>query len=116
MAGRHFFQTGLGAIEQGTLLFDIFACASPDAAAALHARGAQGCGSACLQRVGTITTSSPFVRSAPEARLAFRHQRKEEDYEVRPEWEAGLRPEHVMLGHTLFEECIRAGKYEDLRG
>jgi len=97
-------------IPAGTALYDVFACPSPEcatrmtqqaqaqgeqpgAAAATATAGAAAAGGGgeeqqqqqpFLLRVGVVRSTSRFVRSSH--RLAFRHQRKEEDYARKPRW------------------------------
>lgn len=100
---------------EGTALFDLFAVETPgDVPDASK-----------LQRIGVITTMSPMVESGPSDGLFFRHQRKEEDYHLRPSWKKDL-SRHVELdqgrtkgtigrlaGWKLFEQHIRQGIYKD---
>jgi hypothetical protein len=95
-------------IPAGTALYDVFACPSPECATRMTQQQAQGeqpgaaaatatAGAAAgggeeqqqqqqpfLLRVGVVRSTSRFVRSSH--RLAFRHQRKEEDYARKPRW------------------------------
>lgn len=90
-------------VQPGTMLYDIFACPTPAAAAR----------SELIERIGFITTLSemklsttsiakcPFSKNsafnkakvssdcpslASKGRLFFQHQKKEEDYDYHPEW------------------------------
>lgn len=96
---RNFLQQ-LSSIPSGTALYHILACSSPDDA--VNGR---------LETIGVIHTVSDFVESAHEARLRFRHQLKEEDYVLRPDWKAKLTAAHKNYGWEHFErfEDIAAG-------
>lgn len=101
-------------IPVGTVLFDVFACPHP----------ALVSDPTSLQRIGKITTTSETIPSSPHDGLFFRHQRKEEDYELRPQWKQHLKEkctlqdgsvgtvEH-LAGWELFEEHIAKGTYVD---
>lgn len=100
-------------IPPGTTIFDIFACAEPRD---VHYPSK-------LQRIGMITTTSPMISSSPNDGIFFRHQRKEDDYERRPEWKDALSEKVVqgkitgtigqLAGWKLFEESIATGQYQD---
>ena len=60
----------------GTALYDVFACPAP----------VDACVDGRLQRIGRFVTTSAFVHSGPTSSLFFKHQAKEEDYALRPEW------------------------------
>lgn len=103
------------AIPEGTHLFDIFTCEDPN-----HVSDPMK-----LQRIGTITTSSPFIRSSPRDGIFFRHQKKEEDYDLKPEWKQALQNEvsiddgrtkgtiGKLAGWKLFEQQIAKGVFQD---
>ena len=58
-------------------------------------------------RVGRLVSRSRFIRSAAERQLAFWHQRKEEDYALRPEWGAAHGEHHRLhCGATHFAKLI----------
>lgn len=86
------FLDQLDGIRPGAALYRILACASPDDA--VEGR---------MQHIGTLVTVSEFVQSALETRLRFRHQLKEEDYEIHPEWKAQLTAKHKNYGWEHFE-------------
>jgi len=92
-AGEPPFLRQLEALPPGTPLYELFAVPSPAAALGEAEAGAAG-GPEPLERIGTLVATSAFVRSSTDARLAFWHQPKEQDYEKRPEWLRQLRPEH----------------------
>ena len=118
------FLQQLSQIPPGTALYEVFACPSPKCATRMMQT--QDPASASLQntageekepfllKVGIIRSASHFVRS--RHRLAFRHQRKEEDYARKPQWideldrGGGL---HLTIGHKAFEANIRAGRYAE---
>ena len=111
------FLEQLAAIPSGTALFDVFACPSPESATRMmqqaepsdHSLPNQG--NPFLLRIGVLRSTSRFVRSTH--RLAFRHQRKEEDYARKPGWVDQLDPLHLTVGHKAFEQSIRAGRYNN---
>jgi len=62
----------------GVQLYDIYAQESPNAA---------------LEKIGTVTTTNQCVTSKfGDEKLFFRHQRMEEDFDVRPEWRSQVDP------------------------
>lgn len=63
------------AFVAGTALYDVFACPSP-----------ANCVGGGLERIGRLVTTSAFVHSGLQSSLFFKHQAKEEDYALRPEW------------------------------
>lgn len=66
-------------IPQGTALYDAYAIASPKDAATPN-----------IERVGRLVTTSSVLISPPDSPLIFKHQAKEEDYALRPDWLAEL--------------------------
>ena len=102
-------------IPCGTVLYDLFACPEP--------RDVPD--SSKLQRIGRIATSSAMIQSSARDGLFFRHQRKEEDYALRPEWRHALSAEVTinqgqtqgtigqLAGWKLFEQHIEEGLYVD---
>jgi len=101
-------------VPAGTVLYDLFACESPAAAAKPE----------FLERIGRVVTLSPFQASGPNEEIFFKHQAKEEDFKLRPEWLAQLStpcqvkggasgPVGMHAGHALFERAIGAGTYRD---
>jgi hypothetical protein len=99
----------------GTCLFDVFACPDP-----LDVPDPSK-----LQRIGRITTTSKMIQSAPNDGLFFRHQKKEEDYDLRPSWREALKAQASLdggkvkgtigqlAGWKLFEEHINQETYEN---
>lgn len=63
-------------IPSGSVLFDIYAC--PDPKSTLDPK--------MIQRIGRIITTSEMISSHPDDGLFFRHQKKEEDFDLRPHW------------------------------
>ena len=107
-----FIDALVASVATGTALYDVFACAAPVDAVT----GGRG-----LQRIGRMTTTSSFVHSGPSSSLFFQHQRKEEDYALRPEWltqlglpcgdDGGTVATHA--GWKVFQRHIVAGRYTD---
>jgi hypothetical protein len=103
------------AIPAGTVLFDVFAC--PDPQSALDPTK--------LQRIGRITVTSEMIKSAPHDKLFFRHEKKENDYALRPDWPTHLKTSVAiddgktkgtigkLAGWKLFEQNIERGGYVD---
>ena len=97
-APTHFLRQARS-IAPGTPLYDVFAVATPAAALGDEPSG--------LVRVGRLVSRSRFIRSAAERQLAFWHQRKEEDYALRPEWGAAHGEHHRLhCGATHFAKLI----------
>ena len=103
-------------IPAGTVLYDVYACPDPSAAA----------DPSRLQRIGRLQTTSPMIPSTPHDGLFFRHQKKEDDYRLRPTWPDALRNTTITMdsgktkgtvgslaGWKLFEQHIAEGIYVD---
>lgn len=102
-------------IPCGTALYDIFACPEPR----------DVLDSSKLQRIGRVVTRSAMIQSSARDGLFFRHQRKEEDYALRPEWRDALSAEVTinqgqtkgtigkLAGWKLFEQHIDEELYVD---
>lgn len=102
-------------IPNGSVLFDIFACPTPSGA--LDARK--------IQRIGRITSTSEMIPSSPHDGLFFRHQKREEDYELKPEWreqvKATCSPDggktvgtiDRLVGSTILEKLILSNQFVD---
>ena len=102
-------------ISSDTPIFDIYVC--PDPASVPDPSQ--------LQRIGRITSTTEMVQSAPNDGIFFRHQRKEEDYDARPEWRGSLNEQVTidngstkgtigkLTGWKLFEQHINEGTYVD---
>lgn len=100
-------------IPTGTVLYDVFACPTPSDVP----------DASKLQRIGTVTTTSEFKASNGDDGLFFRHQRKEDDYQLRPHWPRELSAQ-VMVGETtgtigtlagwkLFEQHLAEERFVD---
>lgn len=108
------FLDDLQKIPPGTVLYDLFA--SPDPLSV--ADGSK------LQRIGQIVSTSEMIFSPPNDGLFFRHQNKDEDFKLKPEWKKQL-DQTVLLkngrkgsvasvaGWKLFEQQINEGGYVD---
>jgi hypothetical protein len=95
------FLQQLDALEPGAVLYDIFAAATPEAVTADGA--ADG-----LLHVGRLVLHSRFIRSTADSLLVFHHQPKEEDYALRPDWEAEHTDEkRRTVGAENFARLIR---------
>ena len=102
-------------IPIGSTLFDIFVCPEPSSAL----DGSK------IQRIGKIITTSDIIKSSPEDGLFFRHQRKEEDFDLCPEWKnqvkAKCSPDNgktvgtidKLVGATILENLIKEGNFID---
>ena len=77
-----------------------------------------------LERVGRVVTTSPMVPSPPDAPLVFRHQAKDEDYALRPDWLRELdtpiaahdgKPgtANAHCGPKLLDKLVAAGRFVD---
>jgi len=102
-------------IPIGSPIFDVYAC--PDPSSALH--------SGMIQRIGRIITTSEMVPSLPNDGLFFRHQKKEEDFDLRPSWKDEVKGVCVtkdglvegsigkVVGATFLEKNINEKKFID---
>jgi hypothetical protein len=109
------FLRQLGAMTAGTALYDVFAVATPRGARPGGAgAGAEGSGAEGLVRIGQLVSRSAFVRSGAERGVHFWHQRKEDDYALRPEW-AAAHGEHQRLvcGAEFFAKLLESGLYAE---
>ena len=110
-----FLDFSVNNIPPETHLFDVYACPTPyDVADASK-----------LQRIGKIVSTSTFMESTPNDGLFFKHQAKEEDYALRPDWpEALSQPVTLdqgkvkgtigtLAGWKLFEQQIEKKEYMD---
>lgn len=70
------FLDDLEKIKPNTVLFELYACPEPKDVP----------DPARLLRIGRIVSASKMLLSHPDDHLFFRHQRKEEDFNLRPEW------------------------------
>mmetsp|Transcript_30815 Transcript_30815/g.50973 ORF Transcript_30815/g.50973 Transcript_30815/m.50973 type:complete len:483 (-) Transcript_30815:56-1504(-) len=94
------FLSQLLSIPPGTPLYKVHTVDSPDAA--LRPDG--------IVFAGRLVTSSEFIRSTADAVLSFWHQKKEDDYELCPEWLKQLKPEHRSCGPEHFEKMIKTAR------
>lgn len=109
------FLDGVLQVPEGTILFDVYACADPH-----HVPDPSK-----LQRIGRITTTSAMLPSVPSDGIFFKHQKKEDDYQLRPSWQQALQTRisidegqtkgtvGQLVGWKLFEQHIAEGTYMD---
>jgi hypothetical protein len=101
-------------IPAGTVLYDLFA--SPDPLSVTNVKK--------LQRIGRLVSTSTMQMSPQDDGLFFRHQKKDEDFALRPEWKEDLDTKVVLkdgskgtaaslAGWELFEHLIHQGGYVD---
>lgn len=86
-------------LPPGTILYEVYACPSPGAAFE----------SGWLQLIGRIISASKFILepvSEDLHQLRFRHQKKEEDYVLRPEWLQELNRSHSACGSEHFTRLL----------
>uniref|UniRef100_A0A7S4C635 Uncharacterized protein n=1 Tax=Chrysotila carterae TaxID=13221 RepID=A0A7S4C635_CHRCT len=103
---RTAFLIEIARIPPGTPLYEIYAIPSPSSAL----EGVSKDGSERLHKIGRITTTSEFVFSDADGTMCFWHQRKEEDYALRPDWERALTPAHAQsCGAEHFARLIAKG-------
>jgi len=102
VAGQHdepnLFVEQLLSLQVGTVVYEMFACPSP-AEVSLPEK---------MQRLGVIRTLSPVVKSGPTCPLFFKHQAKEEDYDIRPQWKESVTDVHRNAGWELFEGHLKS--------
>ena len=87
------FINQLVSIPEGTIVYEMLACPTPEAAANPDQ----------LERLGVIRTASEVVRSGSSCPLFFKHQKKEEDYSLRPQWQESITDFQRNAGWELFE-------------
>ena len=102
-------------IPSGTVLYDVFA--SPDPLSVADPMK--------LQRIGRIVSTSEMLDSPQDDGLFFRHQKKDEDFALRPDWRQDYLDTPVVLsdgtrgtaatlaGWELFESQIKEGCFID---
>lgn len=102
-------------VPVGTILYQVFACPTPQDVP----------DASKLEHIGRIITTSNMTQSSSWDGLSFRHQRKEEDYALRPSWPNALRDQVTinqgqttdtigkLAGWKLFEQHIAEGSYID---
>jgi len=106
----------LNEIPVETHLYDVYACPTPQAVL----------DPSQLQRIGRIVTKSTFMKSSPDDGLFFKHQAKEEDYELRPDWPETLQQPvtsldggkvkgtiGTLVGWKLFQQQIDKKQFID---
>ena len=80
-----------------------------------------------LQRIGRLVTTSEFIPSPGNDGLFFRHQKKDEDLDLRPQWRSTLQQRiqvpdgtigtiEALAGWKLFEQQIALGTFVDFEG
>jgi hypothetical protein len=109
------FIDDLLAIPSGSVLFDIYACPTPSCALDPNK----------IQRIGRIISTSEMIQSSPHDGLFFRHQKKEEDYMLRPQWreqvkatcspDGGITTGSIdrLVGSTILETLISVKQFVD---
>jgi len=109
------FIDDLLAIPSGSVLFDIYACPTPSCAL----------DPSKIQRIGRIISTSEMIPSSPHDGLFFRHQKKEEDYDLRPQWreqvkatcspDGGITTGSIdrLVGSTILETLIDSKQFLD---
>lgn len=102
-------------VPAGTALFDLFTCADPHDVP----------DPSKLQRIGRITTTSHMLASVPNDGVFFKHQKKEDDYHLRPDWKQALQTKITidegqtkgtvgqLVGWKLFEQHIALDTFVD---
>lgn len=104
--------TELGSVPVGTILYDIYAFPSP-----MAALDANNCGTRTLQRIGRVVTTSALTVSDAHSNIFFKHQRKEEDYALQPEWVKRDKNSSdcalSRMGSTYLQNLVQAGEYVD---
>ena len=106
--GSESFLQQLKLYEPGEILYDVYAAATP--AAMLEETATDStCG---LLRVGRVVLRSRFIRSAAEGKLVFYHQRREDDYAIRPEWREEHTAHHSQVCDAeTFSQLLEARRY-----
>ena len=89
-------------IPAGTAVYELQALRDPSAA-----REESGSG---IERVGRIVTTSPCIFSRRDVKMFFKHQKMEEDLEVRLEWRSALTDYHRNIGSSFFDRAERGKK------
>ena len=105
----------LNQIPPETHLYDVYACPTPMAVS----------DASQLQRIGRIVTTTSFMQSPADDGLFFKHQAKEEDYQLRPNWPEALQTQvslddgkvkgtiGTLAGWKLFEQLIAQNQFVD---
>ena len=109
------FLDSIRSVPSGTVLYDIYA--SPDPLSVADGKK--------LQRIGRILSTSEMLESTEDDGLFFRHQKKDEDFALRPHWKQEYLETPVVLedgtqgtvatlaGWELFEHQIEKGGFVD---
>ena len=109
------FLSDLLKIPCGSVLFDIYACPTPKCALNPNE----------IERIGQIKSTTEMILSHPNDGLFFRHQKKEEDYELHPEWKKEIKlkcsPDDGktigtidrLVGSTILQQLIEKKQYID---
>lgn len=105
----------LESIPEGSHLYDIYAIPGPEEALGVleASRDISKGNKAHIQRIGRLITTSPCVWSVYDKEIFFKHQKKEDDYALMPEWEDLLTDSHKNIGAADIEKMIAAGIYEN---
>lgn len=92
-------------IPKDTTIYDIFAYSCPSEARA----------SAPLVRIGEIVSQTPMYPSLSGDGLFFKHQRREEDFALKPEW-GTQQGDHFLatIGPRFFDEQFSIGNIRDV--
>jgi len=112
--GLDSFLDDLQMIPKGTTLYDVFASPDPLSVANVNK----------LQRIGRLVSTSAMKKSPDDDGLFFRHQKKDEDLALRPDWKDDLETKvelkdgskgsaATLAGWELFEHQIHDGGYID---
>lgn len=90
----------MASADPGSPLYDIYACRCPGAAF----------DAGWLEPLGQLVAASVFILGYEWSfdDLRFQHQRKEEDYQLRPEWLRELTPAHKRCGAAHFEALLQS--------
>jgi hypothetical protein len=103
------------AVQTGKKLFDLYACRNPNDVP----------DASKLERIGSIYTTSEMLPSKANDGVFFKHQKKEDDYDLRPGWREALKATVAiddgatkgtvgqLAGWKLFEQHIAEGSYVD---
>jgi hypothetical protein len=108
----------LATVAPETVLYDVYAAASPDAVSGKDVR---------VERIGRVVATSVAIPSPAGSPIVFRHQAKEDDYALRPQWADDLKKRVVAhdgaagtagknVGSKFFDGLINAGRVVDHDG
>ena len=104
------FITQLLQIPKDSVIYDIYCIPAPNC---LTEKLQNLPNNAPIERIGRIVTTSEFVQSTYDQQIFFKHQRKEEDYALRPDWLNDLKNIHANTGSSFFEANIKSDNYVD---